>query len=126
MHTSGYIQYNIYSTWFLDITISTCFLEFDHSAVVKKLRKQLDKLSTLNYSNMERSLYGNEVITADERKEIKSKVGDEKMEYLIVDIIIPSLKKKFSRKYKAFLEVMEENDDTDVQDTAKMLGMHTK
>ena len=74
---------------------------------------------------MERSLYAYEVITADERKEIKSKVGDEKMEYLIVDIIIPSLKRKFNKKYKAFLEVMEENEDTDLQDTAKMLGMYT-
>ena len=125
MHTSGYIQYNIYSTWFLDITISTCFLEFDHAAAIKKLRKQLDKLSSLNYNNMERSLYGYGVITSDERKEIKSKVGDEKMEYLIVDIIIPSLRRKFNKKYKAFLEVMEENEDTDLQDTAKMLGMYT-
>ena len=108
----------------LDITISTCFLEFDHAATVKKLRRQLDKLSSLNYNNMERSLYAYEVITADERKEIKSKVGDEKMEYLIVDIIIPSLKRKFNKKYKAFLEVMEENEDTDLQDTAKMLGIY--
>ena len=74
---------------------------------------------------MERSLYGNEVITANDRKEIKSKVGGDKMEYLIVDIIIPSLKQKFSKKYKAFLEVMEENEDTDLQDTAKMLGTYT-
>ena len=74
---------------------------------------------------MERSLYGNEVITADERKEIKSKVGGDMMEYLIVDIIIPSLKQKFSKKYKAFFEVMEENEDTDLQGTAKMLGMYT-
>ena len=74
---------------------------------------------------MERSLYAYEVITADERKEIKSKVGDEKMEYLIVDIIIPSLKKEFNKKYKAILEVMEENEDTDLQDMAKMLGIYT-
>ena len=72
---------------------------------------------------MDRSLYANEVITADERTKIKSKLGDEKMEYLIVDIIIRSLKQNFSKKYKAFLEVMEESEDTDLQDTAKMLGM---
>ena len=71
---------------------------------------------------MERSLYANEVITADEKTKIKSKVGDEKMEYLIVDIIIASLKHKHSKKYKAFLEVMEESEDIDLQDTAKMLG----
>ena len=71
---------------------------------------------------MERSLYASGVITADERKTIKSKVGCEKMEHLIIEIIIPSLKNKFSKKYKSFLEVMEENDDTDLQGTAKMLG----
>ena len=120
-----YMQYNIYSIWFLDITISTCFPEFDHAAAVKKLRKHLDKLSTLNYNNMERFLYAYKVITADERKEIMSKVGDEKMEYLIVDIIIPSLKNRFSKKYKAFLEVMEEDGDADLQNIAQMLGMYT-
>ena len=71
---------------------------------------------------MERSLYACKVITAGERTKIKSKVGDEKMEYLIVDIIIPSLNQKFSKKYKGFLEAMEDSEDIDLQDTAKMLG----
>ena len=71
---------------------------------------------------MERSLYANEVITDDERTKIKSKVGVEKMDYLIVDIIISSLKKNFSKKYKGFLEAMEDSDDTDLRDMAKMLG----
>ena len=97
------------------------FVGFDYAAAANKLRKQLNKLSHLNYDNMERSLYANKVITADEKAKIKSKVGAEKMEYLIVDIIIPSLKLGHSKKYKAFLE---ESEDTDLQDTAKMLGTY--
>ena len=99
------------------------FLGFDYAAAAKKLRKQVNKLSKLNYNNMERSLYAYKVITADERKLIKNKVGDEKMEYLLVDIIIPSLDQNFSKKYKHFLEAMEDSEDTDLQDTANMLGI---
>ena len=73
---------------------------------------------------MERSLYAYEVITADERTMIKSKVGDDKMDYLIVEIVIPSLKQKFSKKYKGFLEAMEDSEDIDLQNTAKMLGTY--
>ena len=115
--------YNIYNTWCLDIRISTCFLEFDHAAVANKLRKQLDKLSTPSYDNMERSLFANKVITANERKIIQDKSGGDKMEYLIVEIILPSLMQEFCKKYKAFFEVMEENEDTALQNAAKNLGM---
>ena len=73
---------------------------------------------------MERSLYANEVITAGERQEIKHKVGGDKMEYLIVDVIIPSLKQEFGKKYKAFLKVMEGNEDIALQNAAKDLGMY--
>ena len=45
------------------------------------------------------------------------------MEYLIVEIIIPSLMQEFCKKYKAFFEVMEENEDTALQNAAKNLGM---
>ena len=71
---------------------------------------------------MKSQLYAEEVITDDQRKSIAIQVGRNKMEYLIVDIIIPSLKAKFSRKYKSFLKVMEENDDIDLRSAAEMLG----
>ena len=72
---------------------------------------------------MERSLFANKVITANERKIIQDKSGGDKMEYLIVEIIIPSLMQEFCKKYKTFLEVMEENEDTALQNAAKNLGM---
>ena len=71
---------------------------------------------------MKSQLYAKEVITYDQRKFIDIQVGRNKMDYLIVDIIVPSLKAKFSKKYKSFLKVMEENDDTDLQSAAEMLG----
>ena len=73
---------------------------------------------------MERSLFAKEVITDNEKMLIKSKSGGDKMEYLIVQIIIPSLRQKFCKKYKAFLEVMEKNQDTALQNAAKNLGMY--
>ena len=89
---------------------------------MEQLRNQLDKLTKLNYYNMKTPLYSKKVITRDQRNLIDSKVGREKMDYLIVDIIIPSLEVEFSKKYKLFLKVMEENDDTDLQNAAEMLG----
>ena len=71
---------------------------------------------------MELLLSAKDVIIHNERAVIKSKVGQKKMEYLIMDIIIPSLMGKFNKKYKSFLESMEESKDKDLQDMAKRLG----
>ena len=68
------------------------------------------------------SLYSKEVITDDNRKIIDAKVGQEKMMYLLVDIIIPSLNLNFCEKYKGFLEALEESEDSDLMNMAKRLG----
>ena len=104
--------------------IYSFFLEYDYAAAAEKLRKQVNDFAKLKYDNMERSLYAYKVITAGERKEIKSKVGGDQMDYLIVDIIIPSLEQKFSKKYKGFLKAMEDSEDIDLQKTAEMLGTY--
>ena len=87
-----------------------------------QLRNQLDKLTKLNYDGMKTSLYSKKVITRDQRNLIDLQVGRNKMDYLIVDVIIPSLETQFSKKYKLFLKVMEDNDDIDLQHAAEMLG----
>ena len=97
--------------------------DFDCIGTAKQLKKQLEKLSMLSYDNMKTSLFANEVITTKEKKVIDSKIGCKKMEYLIEEIIIPSLEQGFGKKYKSFLKVMEDNQDTTLQYTAKMLGM---
>lgn len=71
---------------------------------------------------MKTELYSNKVITRSERTTIQNKIGDERMEHLIVEILIPSLEAKFSKKYKQFLKVMETNEDVDLQSAAKILG----
>ena len=68
------------------------------------------------------SLYAKDVITNEERKIIDPKIGEEKMMYLIVDIIIPSLIINNYKKYKGFLEAMEESEDSNLNSTAKNFG----
>ena len=98
------------------------FKGFDYIGTAEQLRMQLEKLSKLNYDNMKTSLYASSAITTKEKRIIDSKIGCEKMEYLIVEIIIPSLEQRFGKKYKSFLKAMEDSEDTDLQDTARMLG----
>ena len=88
------------------------FKDFDCIGTAKQLKKQLGKLSMLSYDNMKTSLFANEVITAQEKKIIANKIGSEKMEYLIEEIIIPSLEQGFGKKYKSFLKAMEDSGDT--------------
>ena len=99
-----------------------CFLDFSYFATVDKLKKQLNVLTKLNYNAMKDLLFAKRVITNDERKMIDDRVGEEKMMYLIIDIIIPSLELYNYMKYKRFLEAMEQSDDIDLKSTAEMLG----
>ena len=99
------------------------FKGFDYTGTANWLKRQLNKLSGLNYDNMKRLLLANEVITTEEKKMIDNyKIGCDKIEYLIVEIIIPSLKLGYGKKYKSFLKAMEDSEDTDLRYTAKMLG----
>ena len=103
-----------------------CFPDFNCSAAADKLKKQLGTLTRLNYNAIMGSLYAKDVITNEQRKLIAAEIGEEKMMYLIVDIIIPSLKVNNYKKYKGFLEAMEESEDSDLKSTAKTLGMFNK
>ena len=68
------------------------------------------------------SLIAEDVITGKDRKIIDDKVGQEKMIYLVLDIIIPSLKVGYCRKYKGFLKAMEQSDDIVLKYTADEFG----
>ena len=83
------------------------------------LKRQLGTLTKLSYKAMMGSLFAKDVITNEERKIIGDKIGEEKMMYLIADIIIPSLKINNYTKYKGF---MEESDDSDLKSTVERLG----
>ena len=68
------------------------------------------------------SLFSKDVITNEERITIDGKTGEDRMMYLIADVVIPSLKQNHSIKYKGLLEAMEESEDSDLKATAKSLG----
>ena len=70
------------------------------------------------------TLYSKGIITLEEKERIESKsVQRDKMIYFIDNIITRSLLNNISKKYKGFLEVMEEIDDPILTDMAKTLGM---
>ena len=98
------------------------FPVFDCSATVDQLKKQLCTLTRLNYNAMMGSLFAKNVITDEQRLLIRAEIGEEKMMYLIVDIIIPSLQLNNYMKYKGFLEAMEESEDSDLKSMAERLG----
>ena len=86
------------------------------------LKTQLGALIKLSYSAMMASLYSKNVITNGQRQKIDAKIGEEKLMYLIVDILIPSLKLDHCKKCRGFLEAMEGSDDSDLKSMAKKLG----
>ena len=95
---------------------------FDYCDAANRLQEQSDQLSGLNYDNMGMKLFSYGVITFNEKEIIDKKVNHEKMEYLIVNVIIRSVKQGRSKKYKLFLKAMEDSDDFDLRSTAKRLG----
>ena len=99
------------------------FPEFDPDTMADELKKQLGALTKLKYNAMMGSLFANNVITNQERCVIDAKIGEEKVMYLIVDIIIPSLRGGFCGKFKGFLQAMKESDDNDLKRMAERLGM---
>ena len=72
---------------------------------------------------MERALFSKEVITSYDKETIRTKdTNTKKIEYLIIDILMVSLENSFPDKYRSFLAVMENNEDTLLQKTARDLG----
>ena len=71
---------------------------------------------------MKAALFTKHVITVQEKATIEEKIGEDKMDHLIANIIQPSLQGNFSKKYKGFLEAMEDSDDVFLGSTAEMLG----
>ena len=71
---------------------------------------------------MRNTLYAKGVITLYEKQKLDKMINTEQMGEL-VDILIASLKSKTTKKYKGFLEAMEESDNVVLPPMAKKLGM---
>ena len=94
---------------------------FDCVDAAKTLRTKNTELTNLQYRSMRGSLYGKGVITRNEKEELDKMTNSEQMSALI-DILIRSLEVKSTKKYKGFLQSLEENDDVLLPDMAEKLG----
>ena len=66
-------------------------------------------------------LVANGVITNQERKEIDKKTGEDQM-VEVLDILQTSLKNMQTKKFKGFLQAMEQSEDELLKHTAKKIG----
>ena len=72
------------------------------------------------------NLYAKGVITLADKDDISANkpLERDKIQYLLDQIIIPSLQTGVLHKLKLFVEVMKESEDTFTRTMARRLGMH--
>ena len=92
----------------------------------KRIQKYYVELSNLPINSILGQLYAKEVITHREKKKIETiQMDDKRIEYLLDDIIIPSLTNNVTVKLERFLKVMKEMGDPVLIDMAKKIGMYS-
>ena len=94
---------------------------FDFEAVQKNLKEKSALLTNIPYKSMQQLLFAKSVITPDEKQHLDKMINSEQISVLI-DILLVSLKLKITKKYKGFLQSMEESGDLTLEKTAKDLG----
>ena len=67
------------------------------------------------------NLFQERVITLNEKKAIQRKEKEKRMEYLLDEIIIPSIEAKTGQKYINLIKVMKSSDDTSLNAVAAEL-----
>ena len=97
-----------------------------YGSIIQKLKDNYNDLIILNATIMLPSLYAKDVITLVDKDTISltKPLERDKMQYLLDQIIIPSLQAGVLQKFKLFLEVMEESEDTVTRTMARQLGMY--
>ena len=94
------------------------------SKVKKIIREKYVELTRLPIESILGDLFAKEVITLQQKGMIQSLTSNrQKMEYLLDNIIIPSLDINIAEKLKGFMEVMEKSDDLILTEMSKKLGM---
>ena len=94
---------------------------FDCTVAVKNLREN-EQLKIIPYSPMQNLLYAKRVITHDEKENLNNMTNDDEKMSKLTDILIKSLNQKITKKYKGFLESMEESEDILLEKMAESLG----
>jgi len=92
---------------------------------VQKVKDNYKYLISLDTTAMLASLFAKGVITSQDKNIISQTIPLErdKMQYLLDQIIIPSLKAGIIEKFKLFLQVMEKSEDLMTNIVAQQLGM---
>ena len=87
--------------------------------------KNYSALTTLNAEALLVDLYARDVITTEEKDVIDTTIPlrSKKMQYIIDQVIIPSLKVDTIVKFKRFLEAMEASEDVTIKAVGSRLGM---
>ena len=98
----------------------------DHSvnfkAALDYIRKEYTKLiHVIINQDVIQELYQEKVVTLKEKKEMQRKEAEDRMEYLLDDIIIPSLEVEVNQKCISLIKVMKISDDTSLQTVASKL-----
>ena len=84
-----------------------------------------DKLMMINADAILPGLFCKSVITLREKQTIDvMRLNHDKMKHLIDNIILPRLEANTIKKFREFLEVMENNDDIMIKDIAQQIGIH--
>ena len=98
---------------------------YDISMLTEKRVKDIyQALMRINADAILSTLLSRDVITFDEKGMFATKaLQREKMQYLIDDIIVPSLEVGLMEKFKNFLEVLESSDDITINAIGKQIGM---
>ena len=101
-----------------------CSVNFE--TALDYIRSQYTQLIHLNINtDVIPDLYKERVITLKEKKELQRKEMENRMEYLLDDIIIPSLEANSGLKYIGLVRVMNRSDDSVLKDVASKLTLIT-
>ena len=90
--------------------------------MVEYVKKNRNSLENLPYHRMKHLLTTYGVITSDEKRVMDHYYSGQM--FTVINKIIPNLLNNQPKIFKSFLEVMEESDDSLLEDTAKRLGMY--
>ena len=96
--------------------IGTCSIAY------AKIKGQYDVLVNCPVNQLLPSLYAKDVITHDDKKIMESKpLEKDRMMYLLDDVLIRSLNMGFGENYNRFIMVLEESDNSLVNELAGIL-----
>ena len=103
-----------------------CHVSGVYAGIVQKIMDNYEDLINLNTTVMLASLYAKGVITLVDKDTISitKPLQRDKMQYLLDEIIIPSLQAGVIQKFKLFLEVMEKSEDIVTRTVAQRLGIY--